>query len=114
MAPCVNDLVVGAFQLPPTGTFGNIGKGALRGPGLLNWDMGFFKNIPIHERSRLQFRAEFFNTFNRVNLGDPVSTITAGGFGSIRSASGSSHRATGPEVLVLIMSTVPYRPSTGE
>ena len=48
--------------------------------------MGVFKNFPIHEKTRLQFRAEFFNVFNKVNLSNPVSTVNAAGFGSIRNA----------------------------
>jgi hypothetical protein len=48
--------------------------------------MGFFKNIPIHERWRLQFRGELFNIFNRVNFNDPTTSVSAAGFGSIRGA----------------------------
>jgi hypothetical protein len=72
--------------LPALGTFGDMAKGTLRGPGFFNWDVGLFKRFPIRERWSLQFRAEFFNTFNRVNLNNPVSTVSAGGFGSITSA----------------------------
>jgi hypothetical protein len=85
-APCVDYLVPSAFALPALGTFGNMAKGTLRGPGLFNWDMGVFKRFPIRERWSLQFRAEFFNAFNRVNLNNPVSSVSAGGFGSINSA----------------------------
>ncbi len=85
--PCVNYLIPGAFGLPPTGSVGNVGKGALRGPDLLNWDTGLYKEFPIvRERVRLQFRAEFFNTINRVNFNNPNVTQSAGGFGSITSA----------------------------
>ena len=77
--------------MPATGGFGNVGKASLRFPGQLIWDMGFFKSVPIHEHWRLQFRAEFFNIFNRVNDKQPdqsnqVNTVSAGGFGSIRAA----------------------------
>jgi hypothetical protein len=85
--PCVNDLIPGAFGLPALGTFGNVGKGALRGPDLKNWDIGIFKEFRlIKESCRLQFRAEFFNTTNRVNFNNPNVTSTAGGFGSITSS----------------------------
>ena len=85
-APCVNWLNPNAFGLPPVGTFGNIGKNPLRGPGLFNCDMGVFKNIPITERLNLQFRAEFFNVFNHVNFQDPNNALTGGGFEQIYSA----------------------------
>lgn len=34
---------------------------------------------------RIQFRSEFFNMFNNVNLGLPVASVTAGAFGRILS-----------------------------
>ena len=103
IAPCVNYINPTAFALPGIGTFGDTGKGIIRGPGLLNFDLNFSKNIPITERWRLQFRAEFFNIFNHANFLDPGSAsstagssagyassngvnMSAGGFGSIRAA----------------------------
>lgn len=85
-APCVDYLNPANFHLPDVGTFGTLGKGTVSGPGVLNWDMGFFKNIPINERWRLQLRGEFFNTLNRVNLGNPTTSVSSGGFGGIRGA----------------------------
>jgi len=86
-APCVNYLNPAAFTLPAAGTFGNVGKGSLRGPNLINWDTGIFKEFPLRgERVKLQFRGEFFNVLNRVNFNNPNLTFTAGGFGSITSA----------------------------
>jgi hypothetical protein len=85
-APCVDFLNRNSFALPPVGTFGNVGKDALVGPGSFTWDMGIFKNFPIRERYRLQFRAEFFNAFNHANFANPSSSVNAGAFGSITSA----------------------------
>ncbi|HYM11057.1 MAG TPA: carboxypeptidase regulatory-like domain-containing protein [Bryobacterales bacterium] len=85
-APCVDFLNPGSFVLPGIGTFGNVGKNSLRGLRLLNWDMAFFKNIPIRERFRFQLRGEFFNIFNLVNFNAPSAAVSSGGFGSIRSA----------------------------
>jgi hypothetical protein len=101
---CVSYLNPAAFTTPATGTFGNLGKGALRGPNMITYDGGLFKDIPLHgERLRMQFRAEFFNLFNRVNFYNPGASVsgstniqansptasavvTASGFGSIRAA----------------------------
>ena len=84
---CVSYLIPSAFGLPGTGTYGNLGKGALTGPKLINWDTGIFKEFPLQsERYRLQFRAEFFNTFNHANFNNPNVSQSAGGFGSITSA----------------------------
>jgi hypothetical protein len=63
-----------AFVANPAGTFGNIGKGSLRFPGFYSWDMGLGKNFSFTERVKLQFRAEFFNVFNRVNYDECLIT----------------------------------------
>jgi len=71
-APCINYLNPAAFALPSQGTYGNLAKGVLRGPNMINYDGALSKDIPLYrERVRLQFRAEFFNLFNRVNLFNP-------------------------------------------
>ena len=76
------------------GTYGGTGKNAFRMPGLYNWDMGLFKNITFTERWKLQFRAEFFNVFNRANFFDEgispqpnlgnVQRLNAATFGTFR------------------------------
>jgi hypothetical protein len=53
-----------AFARPKTGTFGNMGRNSLRGPGVNKWDLALFKNFHLAERWQLQFRSEFFNVFN--------------------------------------------------
>jgi hypothetical protein len=58
-----------------------------RGPGQSNVDFSVFKNIPLTERFRLQFRTEFFNLFNHANFGDPTSSLDSASFGTIRSTS---------------------------
>ena len=60
-----------AYLLPPAGTFGNVGRNTLRGPGLANLDLSLFKNTRLSERVNLEFRAETFNLFNRANFGPP-------------------------------------------
>jgi hypothetical protein len=86
VAPCVSYLSPQAFALPAVGTFGNLGKGSLRSPGLFNWDLGLHKGFQIREHWELQFRAEFFNSLNRVNLNPPTSGVNSAGFGSILSS----------------------------
>jgi len=58
------------------GLFGNVGKGSFRLPGAFTWDMGLSKNFSFTERWRLQFRAEFFNVFNRANFMDDGASLT--------------------------------------
>jgi len=68
-----------AFAIPAPYTYGNLGRNALVGPRLQTWDFGLLKNIRITERSRLQFRAEFFNAFNNVNFSNPNASIGSQG-----------------------------------
>lgn len=85
-APCKNFLDPKLFALPQVGEFGNIGKGAFRGPDFWTVDLGIFKNFSVTEEFRLQFRMEFFNIFNNVNFNDPNNIVNSAGFGGIRSA----------------------------
>ena len=76
-----------AFAPNPTGTFGNVGRNTLIGPGTADVDLGVFKNTRITENKNFQLRFEFFNSFNRPPLGMPTATLSAGAtFGQILSA----------------------------
>jgi hypothetical protein len=67
-----------AFVLPTVGTYGNLGRGVYRGPGLADLDLSLFKTTKITERTNLQFRAEFFNALNHANFGTPNATVFSG------------------------------------
>jgi hypothetical protein len=56
-----------AFLSPAAGTFGNVGRNTVIGPGFVNADAVLSRNIRLAERLNLQFRAEFFNTLNHPN-----------------------------------------------
>jgi hypothetical protein len=68
-----------AFVLPAAGTWGNVGRGILIGPGLVDVDASLFKTTRIRERATVQFRAEFFNALNHVNFGTPNATVFSNG-----------------------------------
>jgi hypothetical protein len=57
-----------AFGLPPVGSIGNAPPYQFRGPGLNNWNISVFKDFPVYERMRLQFRSEFYNAFNHTQF----------------------------------------------
>ncbi len=84
---------VDAFALPTVGTFGNIGRNALRGPGFGALDFSIFKRTPITERLKTEFRVEIFNLFNRANFANPGtsfnSTSTFGLITNTRNGSGA-------------------------
>ena len=60
-----------AFALQPDGTYGNLGRNTLRGPGLTSVDLGLTKNTKLTERVNAQFRFEAFNIINRANFAVP-------------------------------------------
>jgi hypothetical protein len=67
-----------AFVQPAFGTFGNLGRDSIFGPGLRNVDFSVSKNTRLTERLSLQLRAEFFNIFNHPNFALPAHNITPG------------------------------------
>ena len=91
-----------AFSLPAPGTFGNLQRDFLAGPGIVDFDYALMKETPIKERARLQFRAEFFNILNHPNFALPlagafVQTPNGGGvpnptFGKITATTTSSRQ----------------------
>jgi carboxypeptidase family protein len=58
----------------PLFTFGTLGRNAIRGPGINNWDLSLIKRTSITERTKIEFRAEFFNTFNHTQFLNPDSS----------------------------------------
>ncbi len=78
--------------------FGNAGRNTVRGPAFSQADLGLHKQFPLfNETTRLEFRAEAFNLFNRTNFGAPdtnasnitrdsAGNITGGSFGTLRNA----------------------------
>lgn len=75
-----------AFALNDQGTYGTAGRNIVRGPGQARVDLSLFKNIPFKTRYHLQLRVEAFNLLNRVNLGNPNTTLTSPLFGRIGTA----------------------------
>lgn len=77
-----------AFASPPLDSNGNptrqgdLGRNALRGFGLTQWDVAIHREFPIRDtRFALQFRAEAFNVLNHPNFGPPQAGIGTGSFG---------------------------------
>ncbi|MBI4906558.1 MAG: TonB-dependent receptor [Acidobacteria bacterium] len=68
---------------PRTPRFGTCGVGVLRGPGLVNVDMGVFRKFKLGERLTLQFRGEAFNVANTPHFALPNANISSNNFGVI-------------------------------
>jgi hypothetical protein len=83
---------------PNSGRFGTLGRNSFRGPAYYDFDYALIKTTPIGrrqsglERADLQFRGEFFNLFNVVNMGLPANTIEGSGFGVISKTAGTSRQ----------------------
>jgi hypothetical protein len=65
------------YSSAPTGQFGTCAPalGSLRGPGYTNFDISLQKNFLLTERYRIQFRTDFLNAFNQVNLNAPNTSL---------------------------------------
>jgi hypothetical protein len=61
-------------------------QGPVRGPGFGDVDLSVQKNFPVTERVRVQFRADFLNAFNRVNLNTPAVSCCGGTMGLINTS----------------------------
>jgi len=83
---------------PNQGRFGTLGRDTFRGPAYYDYDFAMIKDTPLGrrasgaERIDLQFRGEFFNLFNIVNMGLPANILTGSGFGEISKTAGTSRQ----------------------
>ena len=86
-----------SFTVPGPGTYGNLGRNQIYGPGFEDVDLSLLKNIPLYkERVHAQFRVEMFNVFNRVNLAQPLNNLAYGSyFGVSTETIGGSYGAPG-------------------
>jgi hypothetical protein len=75
-----------AFAQNPTGTFGNSGRNAFRGPKFLQVDGALSRSFSLHERLEMNLRLEAFNALNHPNFGAPGSGGFAGGSTSLVSS----------------------------
>ena len=74
-----------AFAAPEQFTFGNAGRNILRRDGINNIDFSFFKQLPVNERFRMEYRVEFFNGFNTPQYSEPNRNFSANNFGVVTS-----------------------------
>jgi hypothetical protein len=83
---------------PNQGFFGSLGRNTFRGPAYYDFDFSLIKDTPVGRRAGgselfdVQFRSEFFNLFNIVDMGLPANTIKGSGFGVISKTAGTSRQ----------------------
>jgi hypothetical protein len=88
-----------AFALPPYGSFGNVGRNTLEGPGYANVNLALLKDLMLPRGSRLQLRAEAFNVFNRTNFGQPDNFFGSPTFGQVLTADSPRRVQLGAKLL---------------
>ncbi len=80
-----------AFAPVTQARFGTAAFNSLRGPGLVNWDFGLFREFAVTERWKVQFRMEAFNFSNTPHFANPngnVSNLSLNQDGTIRDLGG--------------------------
>jgi hypothetical protein len=76
----------GAFALPALGTFGNLGRNVVIGPGTNNWDVSLQKLFRLDEQKSIEFRAEIYNAPHHFSYFGVATTLGAANFGQVTSA----------------------------
>jgi len=74
------------FAVPAQDTFGTAGRNVVTGPGLASLDLSLQKEGTLHERAKLQFRLDVYNSLNHTNFDLPGRIFGASNFGVITSA----------------------------
>jgi len=77
------------WATPAQFTYGNAGRGILRGPGRTNVDFSVFKQFAVTERFHVQFRGEFFNALNHPQFDLPGQSIGSPSAGVITATVGT-------------------------
>jgi hypothetical protein len=87
-------------ETTPAGILGGNQPSQIAGPTFYRWDLSLFKNFQLTERTRLEFRSEFFNILNHPNFNYP-------GFGGngVNAVSGSTNFSGGASTFGEIGST---------
>lgn len=70
-----NFLNPAAFAVPAAGSFGNLSRNALKGPGFQQFDLILNKRFRFSESKSLESRTEIFNILNHANFANPASTL---------------------------------------
>ena len=68
--------------------FGNVGRNTMRGPGVVNLDMGLFRTFKLTQLFEMQFRMEAFNVTNTPHFALPNGNVNSSNFGRILETQG--------------------------
>jgi hypothetical protein len=115
LGPQLQYLNAAAFSPNALGTFGNVGRDSIRGPGQFNFDLALSRYFAITEHLRLEARAEAFNAINHTNFAPNLSvgissaSVPSGSVSSPTASSGTFGQITGagdPRILQFALKLV--------
>ena len=99
------------FIVQNPGFYSDVARNTLIGPGVATFDLSLFKNTNLVEGVKLQFRAEFFNLFNRANFGAMDRSVFSSA--TSRTVPCSTYGSTGPDAGCSETTGFTYRPTVG-
>ena len=85
-----------AFALPAAGTWGDLGRNALRAPGLFQVDTALTKKTRLTETTSLEIGAQVFNVFNHPQLAAPTAGLTFNAANPLVNTNANFGRITAP------------------
>ena len=93
-ASCTNNALGDASGHPlvvnsQPGKLGNLGNGAIYGPGTIRFDLSASKTVKIRENQSAQVRIDATNVLNHPLMGNPNLSINSNTFGQITQVTGS-------------------------
>ncbi len=74
-----------ALAVPAPGTYGSLGRDTLRSDPYKDFDLSLFRQFPITENTKLEFRFEMFNAFNEVVYATPDAASVDKAYGAVSS-----------------------------
>jgi hypothetical protein len=88
------------FLVPASGTYGNMGRNFLSGPGAFQFDAAVSRKFSFREAKELQLRLELFNVLNHPVYGNPTTAMNSNNFGRIMNQNGDGRTFQGAIKLV--------------
>lgn len=88
-----------AFATPAVFTYGNEGRNIMRQDWTRNLDVSAFRQFPIKERYRIEFRAEAFSATNTPIFNIPDTSMASAFFGQVRGSTGNRNLQLGAKFL---------------
>ena len=82
-----NYLNPAAFAQPVVGTFGDLPRNAVEGPGRWSIDASLVRTFALATARAIELRVEAFNVLNTTQRGNPITNLNSPTFGRILSAS---------------------------